>query len=88
MQKLLERLEAKGFVNRDRSGTVQTFHATIGHGSLVNLQLQTVAEELCGGSVSSLLTHFVENEGLDAGQRQALRKLIDEWESPEQEENR
>jgi hypothetical protein len=30
----------------------------------------------------------VENEGLDVGQRQALRKLIDEWESPEQEENR
>jgi len=79
VQKLLERLEAKGYVARDRSGQVQSFRATIDRGALISRRLRGLAEELCDGSLTSLLTHLVQDEGLDSNQRKALRKLVDEW---------
>ncbi len=88
VQKLLERLEAKGYVARDRSGHVQTFRATVDRGDLIKRRLRGLAEALCGGSLSSLLTHLVQDEGLDANQRKALRKLVDEWDSKQQKPGR
>jgi len=84
VQKLLERLEAKGYVARDRSGHVQTFRATIDRPALITLRLRGLAEELCDGSLTSLLTYLVQAEGLDANQRKALRKLVDEWGASDQ----
>jgi predicted transcriptional regulator len=37
-----------------------------------------MAEKLCGGSLTPLLTHLVRAERLTAKQRQELRALIDE----------
>ncbi len=81
VQKLLERLEAKGCVARDRSGQVQTFRATLDRATLINRRLRNLAEDLCGGSITSLLSHLVQDEGLGVSERSALRKLVDEWDS-------
>src|SRR5262245_64603041 len=48
VQKLLERLEAKGYVRRDRSQSVHVFAATVGRDDLLGRRLQTLAEQLCG----------------------------------------
>jgi predicted transcriptional regulator len=40
--------------------------------------LQDVAEKLCGGSLTPLLTHLVRQRRLSARERQELRDLIDE----------
>jgi BlaI family penicillinase repressor len=85
VQKLLERLEAKGYVERDRSGQVQTFHATIDRAALIKLRLRSLAEHLCDGSLTSLLTHLVQDEGLNASERKTLRSLVDGWESSGQD---
>ena len=78
VQKLLERLEAKNCVHRDRQGPVHLFTASIDRDELVGRRLQSVAEKLCGGSWRPLLTHLVQARKLSSADRQALRALIDE----------
>ncbi len=78
VQKLLERLEGKECVERDRSGASHVFSACIGREELVGRRLQDLAEKLCGGSWTPLLTHLVQAEKLSARELEALRQLIDE----------
>jgi BlaI family penicillinase repressor len=78
VQKLLERLETKKHVVRDRSGHAHLFQAVTGRDELVGRRLRAVAEQLCGGLMSPLLTHLVRAEALTAAERRELRDLIDE----------
>jgi BlaI family transcriptional regulator, penicillinase repressor len=78
VQKLLERLEAKECVRRDRGAAVHCFASAIDRDELIGRRLQSVAEKLCGGSLTPLLTHLVQNQKLSAQDRQALRDLIEE----------
>ncbi|HYT88006.1 MAG TPA: BlaI/MecI/CopY family transcriptional regulator [Gemmataceae bacterium] len=82
VQKLLERLEAKKCVTRDRGSAVHVFTAALGRDELIGRRLQSVAEKLCGGSWTPLLTHLVQSERLSAEDRQELRNLIDELDQP------
>jgi len=78
VQKLLERLEAKGCVTRDRSGFKHIFRATIERADLIDRRLQDVADKLCGGSLTPLITHLMEAKRLSAKDRQALRKWLED----------
>jgi BlaI family transcriptional regulator, penicillinase repressor len=82
VQKLLERLEDKGCVQRDRGTAVHVFAAALERGELIGRRLQSVAEKLCGGSLTPLLTHLVQSQKLSAAERQELRDLIDELDRP------
>jgi predicted transcriptional regulator len=82
VQKLLERLEAKKCVTRDRGAPVHVFTAAIDGDELIGRRLQSVAEKLCGGSWTPLLTHLVQSERLSAEDRQELRNLIEELDQP------
>ncbi len=83
VQKLLARLEAKRFVLRDKSGEAHRFAAVVDRGKLISARLRAVAEGLCGGSMTSLVTHLVRTERLSSEDRQALHKLVDEWKTRE-----
>ncbi len=78
VQKLLERLEAKGHVARDRSGSVHVFAAAVARDEIVGRRLQAVADQLCDGSWTPLLTHLVQNRKLSGADRETLRRMIDE----------
>jgi predicted transcriptional regulator len=78
VQKLLDRLSAKGCVRRDRSGAAHTFAATVDRDDLIGRRLQEMAEKLCGGSLTPLLTHLVRARRLTVRERDDLRALIDE----------
>jgi predicted transcriptional regulator len=78
VQKLLERLDAKGCIKRDRSGFAHRFSAAIERQQLIGQRLQEVAEKLCDGSLTPLLVHLVETTKLSAQDRRRLRKLIDD----------
>ena len=77
VQKLLERLEAKGCVSRDRSGFAHRFRADIARDELIDRQLAAVAEKLCDGSLTPLLLHLAGRTNLTAAERKQLQKLID-----------
>jgi BlaI family penicillinase repressor len=82
VQKLLDRLEAKGFVSRDRGGSVHVFRAAVGRDELIRRRLRAVADTLCGGSLTPLLTNLVRGERLSASEREELRALIDGLDRP------
>jgi predicted transcriptional regulator len=88
VQKLLERLEAKGCVRRDRSSWAHVFEAAIDRQELIGLRLAAVAEKLCGGSLAPLLTSLVRSQRLTERERRELRALIDDAESQSPERAR
>ena len=77
VQKLLERLEAKGYVRRERRAPAHVYRACVAREELIGRRLQDMAEKLCGGSLTPLLTHLVRAEALSSAERQELRDLID-----------
>ena len=78
VQKLLDRLESKEFVARDRTGSVHIFRAAVERDELIRRRLRAVADTLCGGSLAPLLTQLVKGEQLSSKDRQELRDLIEE----------
>jgi predicted transcriptional regulator len=78
VQKLLERLEAKGAVERDRTSGVHHFEAALDRDELIARRLQAVAETLCEGSLTPLLTHLLQADRLSESDRHALRALVDQ----------
>ena len=83
VQKLLERLEAKRFVKRKRSGAVYVFRALIDRKGLIGRRLNAVAESLCDGSLTPLLEHLVEAHKLTPTDRESLQQMIDDWDENE-----
>jgi predicted transcriptional regulator len=76
VQKLLERLEAKGCVRRDRSVWPHRFEPLIDRETLIGWRLRAMAEQLCGGSLTPLLLHLLKADQLDDSQRQELRDFL------------
>jgi BlaI family penicillinase repressor len=78
VQKLLDRLEERGHVQRDRTTHAHRFRALTDRDAIVGHRLRTVAEKLTGGMMAPLLTHLVRAETLTRQEREQLRSLIDE----------
>ena len=78
VQKLLERLERRGYVGRDRSSRAHLFRATIGRDEIIGWGLQELANGICGGSLASLFSELVEPSQLAPEEHEALRKLVEE----------
>jgi len=78
VQKLLHRLEAKGYVRRNRSPFAHRVEAAVSRAEFAGQQLQAVAERLSGGSMVPLLMHLVEREVLSAAEREKIRRLLEE----------
>src|SRR4051794_16654724 len=81
VQKLLERLEAKGFVTSELAGNVRVFTPAVDRDFLIRRRLKDVADKLCDGSVAPLLMNLVGAGKLSdaelAGLRALVRKLSD-----------
>src|SRR5262245_50892295 len=78
VQKLLDRLESKGFVHRDRSQWAHVFAAVVSREELLGRRLRAMLDQLCGGSLTPLLTHLVKAERLSLQEWEELRKLLGE----------
>jgi len=78
VQKLLDRLEQKDCVKRERGNWPHTYQAVIQRSDLITRQLQETADRLCDGSLTPLLTHLVKTRTLSKEDRKSLRDLLDE----------
>jgi len=76
VKRLLTRLEDKGYVGRDRSESVHKFEAIVDRDALVSRRLEALADSLCEGSISPLLTHLAKSERLTKEQQDMLLSLI------------
>lgn len=78
VQRLLQRLEDKGYVKRDRSLSIHFFTASVGRQAYAGSQLESLASRLTGGSLAPLLTHFVETKKLSRNDLKELRAILNE----------
>jgi len=78
VQRLLQRLEDKGYVNRDRSLPVHLFSAKISRQTYARSQLESLAAKLTGGSLTPLITYLVEDKKLTPKDLSRLRAILDE----------
>jgi BlaI family transcriptional regulator, penicillinase repressor len=75
-QKLLERLESKGFVQRDRSQRAHRFRAAVSRDDFLRSRLQSLADRLCGGAMTSLVMTLLDPKGLSQREVDELRTMI------------
>ena len=78
VQKLLDRLEAKHCVDRDRTAHAHVFRARVDRDAVIGHRLEAMAEKLCGGSLTPLLTNLVRSKRLSARERKEIRRLMEE----------
>ncbi|MEX2317325.1 MAG: BlaI/MecI/CopY family transcriptional regulator [Pirellulales bacterium] len=77
VQKLLQRLEQKEFVARDRSEFAHSFAATVTREELAGNQLEALAEKLTDGSLVPFILHAVSAKRLTSEERNEIRRLLD-----------
>jgi predicted transcriptional regulator len=76
VQKLLQRLEAKRIVNRDRSASPNTFRALVSCDELAGRQLDALADQLTDGSLVPFIIHAVGSTRLSAKERAEILEIL------------
>src|SRR5579864_4404584 len=76
VQKLLERLEKKGFVRHERGERVLVFEASVDRDEFIRRRLQGIAEKFCGGSVTPLVMTLVRSQPLSAAEAEELYAFL------------
>lgn len=77
VQRLLQRLEDKGYVERDRSLPVHLFSAAISRQTYAGQQLESLADKLTAGSFAPLITHLIEEKRISAEEIKRIRAILD-----------
>lgn len=77
VQRLLQRLEDKGLVQRERGEGAQVFRPLMTREEYASSQIESLAERLTGGSIAPLLTHLIEQKRLSRAEIRRLRDLLD-----------
>jgi BlaI family penicillinase repressor len=80
--RLLERLEGKGYVRRDKIEGVYLFRALLDREAVLGQQLETLAERMCGGSLQPLLSTLVRSKRLTAEELRELLALVEKESRP------
>lgn len=77
---LLTRLEAKGYVESDKSQLAHVFRPAVSRDKLLRQRLSRLAEDLCEGAATPLVQALVQNHRFSTEEIDDLRKLLDEVE--------
>jgi BlaI family penicillinase repressor len=86
VQRLLQRLEEKGYVQRDTDLPVHLFSATIGREEYATGQLESLAGRLTGGSLAPIMTRLVEQGRIPRSEIERLRRILDEEPDPSEDQ--
>jgi predicted transcriptional regulator len=81
VQSLLDRLEQKECVARQKDGRVNVYSATVSRGELIARRLKGTADSLCDGSLAPLLTHLVRGVDLSEEEAATLEALVERLDS-------
>jgi len=77
VQRLLQRLQDKGYVERDRSLSVHLFSAAISRQTYAGQQLESLADKLTAGSFAPLITHLIEEKKISRDEIDRIRTILD-----------
>lgn len=77
VQKLVQRLEAKGCIKRDRSAHVHRFSAKVTQAAVAGKQMEALAEKVSDGSFAPFITHLVQSKRLSKSEKEEIRRLLE-----------
>lgn len=77
VQRLLQRLEDKELVEREKVGASNAFSACISREQYAGSQLESLVDRLTGGSIAPLLSHFIDQKRLSRAELRRLREILD-----------
>ena len=78
VQRLLQRLAAKGFVVRDRSLGISVFSPAISRDAYASVQLEALANRLTQGSLAPMITRLVADNKLSGDEIEKLHRILEE----------
>ncbi|MDE0357759.1 MAG: BlaI/MecI/CopY family transcriptional regulator [Gammaproteobacteria bacterium] len=78
IQRLLQRLEDKGFVHRDRNRAAHLFTPLVSREAYAAGRLEALADQVTGGSFVPMITHLVEERKLSDADMERLRRLLED----------
>jgi predicted transcriptional regulator len=76
VQKLIERMEAKGCIDRNRGEKTHRFRARASREQYLRSRLQALADRICDGTLVPLVSTLVQSKGFSKKEREELRKLL------------
>jgi predicted transcriptional regulator len=74
----LQRLEAKGFVVGDKSGSANVYRAVVSRSRMLKQRLKDLANQLCEGTSAPLVMALVEGSRFTPEEIEQFRRLLDE----------
>lgn len=77
IQKLLERLEKRDCVTRDRTQRTHVFSPAIDRETLIQQRLRDVSNSLCDGAVIPMLSGLIRMRQWTADEQQQLKQLLE-----------
>ena len=77
VQRLLQRLEDKQLVRREKAGPANAFSACISREDYAGSQLESLVDRLTGGSIAPLLSHLIDQKRLSRAELRRLREILD-----------
>ena len=78
VQRLLQRLEGKGCVDRDKNLSVHFFAALISRDAYGAQQFESLADKLTAGSIAPMITHLVEHKKISPQDIDRIREILDQ----------
>lgn len=78
VQRFLQSLEDKHYVERDKNLSVHLFSAVVNRETYAGLQLKVLADKLTGGSIAPFITHLLGDNKIDRAELARLRQIIDD----------
>ena len=76
---LLQRLERKGLVARDRSAFVHIFSTNVSQADVLGQELKTLVERLGGDSIAPLIMQLIDQKQLSRKEAAEIRRLLDKY---------
>ena len=78
VQRLLQRLAAKGFVDRDRDLGISVFSPAISRDAYASAQLESLANRLTHGSLVPMITRLVADKKLSHAEIERLHRILED----------
>ncbi len=78
VQNLLQHLEAKRCVQRNRSAFAHRFSVIVTQAAVAGKQLELMADKLSEGSLAPFITHLVQNRRLTKKEKKDIRKMLED----------
>jgi predicted transcriptional regulator len=82
VHRLLERLEGKKYVRRDKAEGVILFRALRDRDAVLGQHVETLVKRMCGGSLQPLLSTLVKSKRLTADELRELLEMVEKESRP------